>query len=162
MNDRQKSLSKLRFGRWRAIAGVAVIAVSSPFGAAEAEPVCGGLKTVFKNAPKKFEAISQPVPGEEMLKGKIVLGPLARCQVRKDQASASYQCMDHRIPPEAAPKIMAEIVSDIEKCFGKDVARSIDQPTQIMFDYLPDISISFDIGTTPKGGVVLNVDAISP
>ena len=97
-----------------------------------------------------------------MLKGKIVLGPLAHCQVRKGQATASYQCMDHRIPPEAAPKIMAEIVADIEKCFGKDVARSIDQPTQIMFDYLPEISISFDIGTTPIGGVVLNVDAVSP
>jgi hypothetical protein len=155
-------MSKLRFRRWRTIMSVAVVAASSPFGAAEAETVCGGLKTIFKNAPKKFEAVSQPVRGEETLKGKIVLDPLTNCEVRKSGAGASYQCMDHRISPEAAPKIMAEIVAEIEQCFGKDVTRSIDQPMQVMFDYLPDSSISLDIGATAKGGVVLNIDAISP
>ena len=140
--------------------GSAAVMVLGPLGAAEAESICGGLKTILRNAPKKFVAVSQPAQGEETLKGKIVLGTLTNCEVRKSQLGATYQCMDHRIPPDVGLKIVAEIVADVEKCFGKDVTRSINQPMQVMFDYLPDSGISLDIGTTAKGGVVLTVDAL--
>lgn len=146
-------------GRWSIC--IAAALCFGPSHEGRAETICGGLKMIFKSAPGKFETIRQPAAGGDY-KGKVLLGPLTNCEVRVNRMGGTYQCMDHRIPADSAKKVMGEIVSEIETCFGKDVRREVNEPNQVFLDYLPNDDISIKIGTTERGGVVLTVDALAP
>jgi Ethanolamine utilization protein EutJ (predicted chaperonin) len=70
--------------------------------------------------------------------------------------------MDAFVPGDSAKKVFGEIVSEIESCFGKDVSRQVDEPTSIIFEYLPNDSLLINIGTGRTSGVVLSVDVLIP